>query len=88
MKEFGVDIDPSSVETNIVIFGFNNPHISADELIRRLGEEYKGVAIKMDTIVSTYPYPGCHPRAVLHHQVTEKDVDILLDRTENILRNV
>lgn len=69
-------LDPETVETDIVIFGFMHPRISVSEFLSRLGE--KGIL--------ALPVPQ-GIRMVTNKEVDESDVDRTIAAFKEILKN-
>jgi threonine aldolase len=61
----GVAIDPSVVQTNIIIFGLSNPSVSLADVVSGLAAE----GVKMNTISPT------QFRAVTHYGIEHDDID-------------
>jgi len=64
----GVAIDPSTVQTNIVIFGLSNPAIAITDVVKGLA----GEGVKMNPISAT------QFRAVTHYGIERDDIDAAL----------
>jgi threonine aldolase len=72
----GIEIDPSSVETNIVFFVLTQPDITPVQLAQALRSH--GVLLNAGA--------GKRMRAVLNHHVTAEDVPTILEAFEQALR--
>lgn len=82
MKPLGVLVDPDTVETNLVYFSVCHPNLSGMQLIEKLGAaDSNGVVVKMMIVMDNTV------RAVLHHQVSPKDVELCLHKVKFILEN-
>ena len=80
MKNLGVQIDPDEVETNLVYFTLHHSSLSAMQLVDRLGkDEGNSVIVKMLTVDKKTI------RAVIHHQVSQHDVELCLQKCRLIL---
>ena len=64
----GIIVDPASVQTNIVMFGLKNPHLSLAELSARFAAE--GVKIN--------PMTATQFRAVTHYGIEREDIEVAL----------
>jgi len=64
----GVSIDPTTVQTNIVIFGLSNPAIAIADVVNGLA----GEGVKMNPISAT------QFRAVTHYGIERDDIDAAL----------
>jgi threonine aldolase len=60
----GVDLNPENIETNIIIFGFNHPKLSASEFLAKLKDN--GI-LATDTTVGI--------RFVTHKDIGDKDIE-------------
>lgn len=67
----GLDIDPTDVDTNIVMFSSDSP---ATDVIARLGE----VGILM------VPFGPYKVRATTHHDVSDLDIEVVISHMQNI----
>ena len=83
MKDLGIQIDPSTVETNIVIFRLVRDDMTAMEFANSLGNPEEGQ--KKQVIVKIAPKNTQLIRLVTHHQVTQEDVDLTLEKMKRIL---
>lgn len=85
MKNLGIEIDMETVDTNMVYFKVNNNKVSANDLIKSMFKVSdtdpmeKQVAVKMLTLGKN------RIRLVLHHQVTEADIQKTLEKMRMIL---
>lgn len=85
MKNLGIEIDMETVDTNMVYFKVNNNKVSANDLIKSMFKVSdtdpmeKPVAVKMLTLGKN------RIRLVLHHQVTEADIQKTLEKMRMIL---
>lgn len=76
----GLEIDPAIVETNMVYFTVKHPQFSRDLLVEQLAEPSKnGVAIKM---LAEGPNKV---RAVVHHQISQQDIEDTISKVKEIL---
>ena len=83
MKDLGVQIDPSTVETNIVMFRLVRDDMTAMEFANSLGNPEEGQ--KKQVIVKIAPKNTQLIQLVTHHQVTQEDVDLTLEKMKRIL---
>ena len=85
MKNLGIEIDMETIETNMVYFKVNNSKVSANDLVKSMftvsdtDPMEKQVAVKMLTLGKD------RIRLVLHHQVTEADIQKTLEKIRMIL---
>ena len=83
LKELGVQLDPESVETNIVFFSIHSSHMTANELVKELAvpTEVHGhlVVIKAGAESPTLL------RVLTHHLVTPDDISCTVERIRAIL---
>ena len=83
LKEFGVEVDPESVETNIVFFSIHSRYMTANELVKELATptEVNGrlVAIKAG------PESSVRLRVLTHHLVTSEDISCVVERIRAVL---
>ena len=73
----GINIDPSTIETNLVFFEVDRPELTPAQL--SLGLKAQEIYIN--------PTGGKRMRAVTNYQVTANDVERVLDTIESILKN-
>jgi threonine aldolase len=71
----GVDLDPASVRTNIVIFGLQRQHLTPERFADRLAEH----GVRMLAI------GGQSVRAVTHYEVTPDDIATAVDACRRVL---
>lgn len=83
MADLGVKIDPSAVQTNIVIFHLQRADLAPEEFCARLNSPSNG-----NVVVKVSPVIGPIVRAVIHHQVSREDVELSLVRIKDVLRSV
>lgn len=79
MKSLGININPESVQTNIVYFSVTNLQVSAAQLVEALTDSSDGVVVKMLVV------KGNVVRAVMHHQVSQQGVALCLKKIKKIL---
>ena len=85
MKNLGIEIDMETIDTNMVYFKVNNNKVSANDLVKSMftvsdtDPMEKQVAVKMLTLGKN------RIRLVLHHQVTEADIQNTLQKMRIIL---
>lgn len=85
MKNLGIEIDMETIDTNMVYFKVNNNKVSANDLVKSMftvsdtDPMEKQVAVKMLTLGKN------RIRLVLHHQVTEADIQNTLQKMRMIL---
>ncbi|XP_074639763.1 uncharacterized protein LOC141897975 isoform X2 [Acropora palmata] len=85
MKNLGIEIDMETIDTNMVYFKVNNNKVSANDLVKSMftvsdtDSMEKQVAVKMLTLGKN------RIRLVLHHQVTEADIQNTLQKMRMIL---
>ena len=84
MKDVGIEIDLSVVETNIVFFRLVRDDMTANEFASHLASYEKGH--KKQVIVKIEPKSAQLIRVVTHHQVSQEDVDLTLEKMKRILR--
>ena len=84
MKDIGIEINPSVVETNIVFFQLVRDDMTANEFASSLGGYEKDQ--KKQVIVKIEPYDTQLIRVVTHHQVSQEDVELTLEKMKRILR--
>lgn len=83
MKSLGLQVEPDTVETNIVYFSVNHPSLTGAQLIEKLAQvEGSGVKVKMLIL------EGNIVRAVTHHQVSQEAIDVCLQKLKFVLGNV
>ena len=70
----GINLDPTMIETNIVIFGFNHPRLTRDEFLAGLREK-KVLALPV----------GNGIRFVTHKDVDDHDVDRAITAFKELL---
>ena len=70
-----IELNPEDVKTNIIFFKLNHPEINWDEFLNKL--EAKSIKILMTD-------PGIF-RAVLHREVSRKQVEVVADTIQSIL---
>ena len=85
MSDLGVDIDPESVDTNIVIFSLQRSDMTASEFVSQLGNE--GMAKGERVVVRMLPIEELKVRAVLHHHITHYCLECALIRVREVLGN-
>ena len=83
MKDLGIQIDPSTVETNILMFRLVRDDMTAMEFANSLSSSEEGQ--KKQVIVKIAPKNTQLIRLVTHHQVTQEDVDLTLEKMRRIL---
>ena len=74
----GIQIDPQSVVSNIVLFDVGDTGVSADALVERLDAEG----------VLTIPFGPTTIRAVTHMDVDANDIKNALETIRRVLKNV
>lgn len=84
MMDVGIEINPSIVETNIVLFRLVREDMTANEFANNLASYEKDQ--KQQVIVKLVPYNTQLIRAVTHHQVNQEDIDLTLEKMNRILR--
>ena len=84
MKDLGIEIDVSSVETNIVRFDLVRDDLTTAELVEKLDSPEEGserqVLVKMCSLTSQTI------RAVTHHQVDAADINLTLEKLKRLLQ--
>lgn len=73
----GIELDQSSVKTNIIFFKLKHPRIDGDLFLRTL--ETKSIKILMTD-------PGIF-RAVLHREITREQVEVVAKTIQSVLAN-
>lgn len=82
MKSLGLQIEPNTVETNILCFSVHHPKFTAFQFLEQLQKcENNGVQVRMLALDHS------KLRAVTHHQVSKEDIDLCLHKMEQILKN-
>ncbi len=71
----GIEIDPATVQTDIVIFSLNHPALTPEVLATRLKEQE----------VWLLPIGGPRLRAVTHYGITGQDIDKALEAFRRVL---
>ena len=84
MKGLGLDVDLTSVETNMVYFNVNHT-VSADELVKRMLDVTDSEPLETKVAVRILTAGKDRIRLVLHHQVCEDDVHKTLRKIKYIL---
>lgn len=80
MRSLGLQVLLDTVETNLVYFTVCHPNLSASQLLEKLETCVNGgVCVKM-TVVE-----GSVVRGVTHHQVSQEDIDLCLQKLASIL---
>ena len=83
MAHLGINIDPETVQTNIVMFELVRADMSTGVFVKHLateeGGEEEGVVVKM------LPFGATQVRAVLHHHVNREQVDTALAEVRRVL---
>ena len=74
----GFELDPASVQTNIVIFGLSAPSIQVDDVVRELAAE----GVKLNAIDKG------HFRAVTHYGIVRGDIDAALAASRKVMKNL
>lgn len=84
MESLGLEIYPEKVETNIVYFSISSAAgLSAHQVAERLAStEWGSVMVKILAV------KGNLMRAVIHHQVSQEDIDLCLNKMKFVLQNV
>lgn len=85
MKDLGLDVDLKSVETNMVYFSVNHPTISPIELSKRMLMVSDDEPTETRRAVRILTARTGTIRVVLHHQVSEDDVYVTLQKMKYIL---
>ena len=84
MKDLGIEVDVSSVETNIVRFDLVRDDLTTEELVEKLDSPEEGgerqVLVKMCALSSQTI------RAVTYHQVDAADIDLTIEKLKRLLR--
>ncbi len=70
----GVSLDPTEVETNIIIFGLSHPRISVSDLI---------VELRKRRVLALAPFGGV--RLVTHKDIDDEDVERAISAFQEIL---
>ena len=70
----GIELNPDYVETNIIIFGFNHPKLSRQDLLEKLKE---------NGCLASNPKYGI--RLITHNDINDDDVDRLISVLKKIL---
>jgi len=73
-----IEVDPESVETNIVFYKFKKTGMVAKDFV----EKCKEVGVQMVF------YGTEQVRAVFHYHIEKEDVPVILERIENVLRSL
>lgn len=81
MSDLGIEIELSSIETNIVLFQLNRDDISAKTFVELLARAGDGE----DAIVKLLALNSVTIRATTHYQVTEEGIDLALEKMRQIL---
>lgn len=84
MKDLGIEVDVSSVETNIVRFDLVRDDLTTEELVEKLDSPEEGgerqVLVKMCALSSQTI------RAVTYHQVDAADIDLTIEKLKRLLQ--
>lgn len=83
LKEKGIQIDVSGIETNIVMFQLVREDMSAYKFVEKLEALEEGSSKQV--IVKVLPCNSQLIRAVTHHQVNDTDVELALQKMRRIL---
>ena len=85
MQHLGIEVDTGCVETNLVYFSVKHPHVSAHQLIERLEEASEdGLEVKMLVLEANLGL-DTNMRAVVHHHISEQDIEDTIDKMRHIL---
>ena len=84
MQNLGLEIDLESIETNIVHFSISSAAgLSGHQMEERLNStEWGPVMVKL------FSFEDNLIRAVIHHQVSQEDIDLCLNKVKFVLQNV
>lgn len=82
IKNLGVQIEPDTVETNIVYFDLNHPNLTGKEFVEKLATVNNGGVVVKVVLMGPSTI-----RAVLHHQVSSKAVELCLQKIQFVLKN-
>ena len=85
MTSYGINIDPGTVESNIIYFGFNHNKLSAFDLQDRLQAISENEPVQTRVIVRTLAYSSTVIRVVLHHQISSDEVQTVLTKLNYVL---
>ena len=87
MKDFGLEVNngANSVQTNIMYINVTHHSITADELVKRMGEVADNTPENLRAAVKMPAARGNHIRLVLHHQVSKEEINKTLEKLKYIL---
>lgn len=85
MKDLGLEIDMESVETNMVYFNVENHKVSGDHLVKNMLKVSDSDPVEARVAVKMLTAGENRIRLVLHHQVTQADVNKTLQKMRVIL---
>lgn len=85
MNNYGIMIDATAVESNILYFNFHHKSWSAFDLQNRLESVSDNDPLKTRVIVKVLAYDSETIRAVLHHQISSDDVQAILVKLQFVL---
>ncbi len=71
----GIELNLDYIQTNIIFFNFNHPHISSSELVAQM---------KSNGILFS-DYNGKHCRLVTHNDISRKDIENVIDVFNKLL---
>ena len=85
MKNLGIEIDMETIDTNMVYFKVNNNKVSANDLVKSMFTVSDNDPIEKQVAVKMLTLGKNRIRLVLHHQVTEADIQNTLQKMRMIL---
>lgn len=85
MSDLGVDIDPETVETNIVIFSLQRTDMTASDFVSLM--ESEGTVEGERVVVRMLPMGEVKVRVVLNHHITHHCVECAIIRIREVLGN-
>ncbi|XP_032228895.1 low-specificity L-threonine aldolase 1 isoform X2 [Nematostella vectensis] len=81
----GIDIDLSTVHTNLVYFKVTHPTLTAADIAKQMGTAITAPDDKEGQIIRILAVERMKIRAVIHHQVLAEDAQIFLKKLRYIL---
>ena len=85
MKNLGIEIDMETIDTNMVYFKVNNNKVSTNDLVKSMFTVSDSDPIEKQVAVKMLTLGKNRIRLVLHHQVTEADIQNTLQKMRMIL---
>ena len=85
MKNLGIEIDMETIKTNMVYFSVKNNKVSANDLVKSMFMVSDSDPIEKQAAVKMLTHGKNRIRLVLHHQITEVDIQNTLQKMRMIL---